>query len=94
VSAVTGTTPLQHRRNALVRHIFARFWRGDPSRSPETGGTGIGLAIVRQLVRAHDGRVDVESVVGEGSTFRVTLPVVDHTAARVSATPQLEARGT
>ena len=55
-------------------HIFTRFWRGDRSRSPTTGGTGIGLAIVRELVRAHDGRIDVESVPGEGSRFRVTLP--------------------
>ena len=55
-------------------HIFTRFWRSDRSRSPTTGGTGIGLAIVRELVRAHDGRIDVESVPGQGSRFRVTLP--------------------
>lgn len=57
-------------------HIFTRFWRGDPSRSPATGGSGIGLAIVRELVRAHDGRIDVESTVGEGSCFRVVLPAI------------------
>lgn len=60
-----------------LRHIFTRFWRGDPSRSRATGGTGIGLAIVRELVRAHDGRVDVDSTVGEGSRFRVVLRAVD-----------------
>jgi len=60
-----------------LRHIFTRFWRGDPSRSPATGGTGIGLAIVRELVRAHEGRVDVESTVGVGSRFRVILRAVD-----------------
>lgn len=54
-------------------HIFTRFWRGDKSRSRATGGTGIGLAIVRELVRAHDGRIEVESVQGRGSCFRVSL---------------------
>lgn len=57
-----------------LRHIFTRFWRGDPSRSRATGGSGIGLAIVRELVRAHDGRVEVDSVLGRGSRFRVVLP--------------------
>ena len=60
-----------------LRHIFTRFWRGDRSRSPATGGTGIGLAIVRELVRAHDGRIDVDSVLGKGATFRVTLQAVE-----------------
>jgi signal transduction histidine kinase len=60
-----------------LRHIFTRFWRGDPSRSPATGGSGIGLAIVRELVRAHDGRIDVDSTVGKGSRFRVVLRAVD-----------------
>lgn len=66
-----------------LRHIFTRFWRGDPSRSPSTGGTGIGLAIVRELVRAHDGRIDVDSIVGEGTRFRVTLRAIDREATRV-----------
>ncbi len=55
-------------------YVFERFWRGDPSRARRTGGAGIGLAIVRELVRAHDGRIDVQSRPGEGSRFRVTLP--------------------
>ncbi len=55
-------------------YVFERFWRGEPSRARRTGGAGIGLAIVRELVRAHDGRIDVESKPGEGSRFRVTLP--------------------
>jgi signal transduction histidine kinase len=59
-----------------LRHVFTRFWRGDRSRSRATGGTGIGLAIVRELVRAHDGRVDVDSTPGRGSVFRVVLPAL------------------
>jgi len=60
-----------------LRHVFTRFWRSDRSRSRATGGTGVGLAIVRELVRAHDGRVDVDSVVDQGSRFRVTLRAVE-----------------
>ena len=59
-----------------LRHIFTRFWRGDRSRSRATGGAGIGLAIVRELVRAHEGRVDVDSTPGLGSRFRVVLPAL------------------
>ena len=59
-----------------LRHIFTRFWRSDRSRSRATGGAGIGLSIVRELVKAHDGRVDVDSALGKGSRFRVTLPAL------------------
>lgn len=58
-----------------LRHVFTRFWRGEKSRSRETGGAGIGLAIVAELVHAHDGRIDVESKLDQGSTFRVSLPL-------------------
>jgi len=57
-----------------LRFIFKRFWRGEKSRSRATGGAGIGLAVVDELVRAHDGRIDVESTPGQGSRFRVFLP--------------------
>ena len=56
-------------------HVFTRFWRGEKSRSRATGGAGIGLSIVKELVRAHGGAIDVESTPGEGSLFRVTLPL-------------------
>ncbi|MEA2325229.1 MAG: two-component system, OmpR family, sensor histidine kinase BaeS [Thermoanaerobaculia bacterium] len=55
-------------------HIFERFYRVDVSRSRSTGGAGLGLSIVRQLVAAHGGRVWAESEVGVGSTFSFTLP--------------------
>ena len=57
--------------------VFERFHRADRSRSRATGGAGLGLAIARQLVEAHGGRIWVESDEGEGSTFRFTLPVSD-----------------
>jgi two-component system OmpR family sensor kinase/two-component system sensor histidine kinase BaeS len=56
-------------------YIFERFWRGEKSRSRAGGGSGLGLAIARQLVEAHGGSVGVESVLGEGSVFRFTLPL-------------------
>jgi signal transduction histidine kinase len=58
-----------------------RFWRGEKSRSRATGGAGIGLAIVAELVRAHDGRIEVESEPGHGSTFRVVMPTRDRDLA-------------
>jgi len=57
--------------------VFTRFWRGEKSRSRDTGGAGIGLSIVKELVQAHGGSVAVESVPGEGSVFRVELPLAD-----------------
>ncbi len=55
-------------------HVFERFYRADPSRTRASGGFGLGLAIVRDLVRAVGGAVELESVEGEGTRFRVLLP--------------------
>ena len=57
--------------------IFERFYRTDLSRSRKTGGAGIGLAIVKAIVQAHQGTVTVTSKVGCGSRFTVTLPAAD-----------------
>jgi two-component system OmpR family sensor kinase/two-component system sensor histidine kinase BaeS len=55
--------------------VFERFYRGDKSRSRDTGGTGLGLAIVKAIVEAHDGRMAVQSDgIGRGSTFSLYLP--------------------
>ena len=59
--------------------IFERFYRTDLSRSRKTGGAGIGLAIVKAIVQAHQGTVTVTSKVGCGSRFTVTLPAGEET---------------
>lgn len=56
--------------------VFERFYRVDDARSRETGGTGLGLAIVRHIALLHGGDVTVESEVGVGTTFTLTLPAV------------------
>ena len=57
--------------------IFERFYRVDRSRDTETGGTGIGLSIVRHVALNHGGSVRVESFEGEGSTFTIALPALE-----------------
>jgi signal transduction histidine kinase len=55
-------------------YVFERFWRADRSRDRSSGGTGIGLAICRRLVELQGGEIQVESQLGQGSTFRFSLP--------------------
>ncbi|TDD95821.1 sensor histidine kinase [Actinomadura rubrisoli] len=65
-----------------AERIFDRFYRADRSRARGgTGGAGLGLAIARSLVTAHDGRIELDTEPGRGATFRVSLPVLEPTTA-------------
>ena len=60
---------------ALFERIFEPFYQADSGDSRRFQGTGLGLALVRKVVESHDGRIGVESTIGRGSTFTVSLPV-------------------
>jgi two-component system phosphate regulon sensor histidine kinase PhoR len=70
-----------------IPRLTERFYRVDVRRSRERGGTGLGLAIVKHIVNRHNGRLAIESRVGEGSTFTISLPAgrkpVDATVTEV-----------
>jgi two-component system, OmpR family, sensor histidine kinase BaeS len=77
-----------------LERIFDRFTRGDAGLTQRVGGTGLGLAISKSLVELHGGDITAESVVGQGSTFRVRLPIAAAAAgdgAGGQASPAAEA---
>ncbi|MGI6032008.1 MAG: HAMP domain-containing sensor histidine kinase [Coriobacteriales bacterium] len=68
--------------------VFSRFWRADSARSNISGGLGIGLALVKEVADQHSGSVSVESVLGEGSTFTINIPLAREDVSRASTEKQ------
>jgi two-component system phosphate regulon sensor histidine kinase PhoR len=62
-------------KNENLDKIFTRFYRVDTARSRDTGGSGLGLSISKNVVLKHGGKIDVKSVENQGSTFIITLPI-------------------
>jgi two-component system phosphate regulon sensor histidine kinase PhoR len=69
--------------------VFERFYRVDRDRSRATGGTGLGLSIARHVAQQHGGRIDAESELGRGSTFRLVLPQPTETSAESAPPPSV-----
>jgi len=61
--------------SSAMSELFQKFYRVDNSDTRQIGGTGLGLSICREIARAHDGEIHVESIEGQGSTFTVDLPL-------------------
>jgi two-component system sensor histidine kinase SenX3 len=69
--------------------IFQRFYRVDPARTTHESGTGLGLAIAKSLIATHRGRVTVQSQLGKGSCFTVSLPRADNRETSIDASVSL-----
>jgi PAS domain S-box-containing protein len=80
-----------------MRELFTKFYRVDNAETRRIGGTGLGLALVKEIATAHGGRVWVESALGAGSTFHLTLPRADavrpDASERADAADAVAARG-
>ncbi len=81
---------------ADLSHVFERFWRADRARSrtSERGGFGLGLAISQWIAQAHGGRIAVQSRLGRGSMFTVTLPLLTNVAGSREETALRDPRDT
>ncbi|MBL7261053.1 sensor histidine kinase [Paractinoplanes lichenicola] len=91
LSARTGELAVADTGPGIPSHqlpmVFERFWRAEPSRNRRTGGSGLGLSIVRKLAEAHGGSVAVTSTYGQGATFVITLPGGGNNAAPPEVLP-------
>lgn len=63
--------------------VFNRFYRVDKARSRTKGGNGLGLAIAKRLIEAYHGKITIESALGQGSVFRITLPILSDEDAQI-----------
>ncbi len=94
VSAVAGIVEIRVTDQGVgipedeIDRVFERFFRTDPARSRNTGGSGLGLSIVKHAVQNHGGDVRVWSQVGSGSTFTIRLPEAATTAVPVNGDRQ------
>jgi signal transduction histidine kinase len=79
---------------ADLSHVFERFWRADRARSrtSERGGFGLGLAISQWIAQAHGGRIAVQSRLGRGSVFTVTLPLLTNVSGVDDETSRSEVK--
>jgi signal transduction histidine kinase len=64
------------------KRVFNRFYRVDKARSRTKGGNGLGLAIAKRLIEAYHGQITIESALGHGSVFRISLPILSPEAAQ------------
>lgn len=74
---------------AQVRLVFNRFWRADPSRARDTGGSGLGLSLAMEDTRLHGGRLQAWGRPGQGASFLLTLPRRAGSGVRTNETPLL-----
>ena len=75
-----------------ARMVFSRFWRSGSARDRESGGLGIGLTVVKQIVDRHDGWVQVEGRKGEGACFTIHIPLYDEREQRKKAEAKVKAQ--
>lgn len=68
-----------------LTHIFERFYMADKARSRNAGGSGLGLSIVNRIVQMHHGNIDVESKLGEGTTFKISIPMKQSIKLRLNS---------
>jgi signal transduction histidine kinase len=61
-----------------IPKIFERFYQSENKVASEARGSGLGLTLVKHIIEAHGGKIEVESEVGKGSTFSVMLPITDN----------------
>ena len=78
---------------AQLEHIFERFVRGDAGLTQRVGGTGLGLAISKSLIELHGGTIAVDSEVGRGSTFTISLPLAPGAVEAAAAGPRALTEG-